>query len=143
MIEGDPTDDFLERELKLYPRRYRRYSDLRTYSEACDWAQTLDWQKNPYDRYLLHRELMRFLEATQCYLGRKNLFRAVSREDVSTGVTHLLDQYAARPVIIGVFRYVLLMIPWIVGHKSGQIRYSRLTQALARLPSDEPKQNNG
>ena len=57
------SETMLEIGAKLYTRRYHRFKDLRPFHEACEWAQSLDWRNNPYDRFLLKRELLRHIEA--------------------------------------------------------------------------------
>lgn len=121
MNEGELRDAASDPMSSLFPRRYRRFRDLRTYKAACDWSRTLDWQRNAYDRFLLERELRRYLEATQGYLGRENLFRVASRAGIESEIGLLLDEYAARPVPVSVFGYVLLMLPWVIRYKCGRL----------------------
>ena len=135
MTEGEFSVERSDPVSRLFPRRYRRFRDLRTYEAACDWSRTLDWQRSTYDRFLLERELLRYLEATQCYLGQESLFRIASREVIGSEIGLLLDEYAARPVPVSVFAYVLIMLPGVVGRKCGRRQQSRLTQVLADLPS--------
>jgi hypothetical protein len=122
---------------KLFPRRYRRFKDLRPYQEACEWARKLDWRQNPYDRFLLRRELLRHLESTEFYEGRRNVFTFASREEIAAEVDHLIDEFPDKYQSIGIFGYVLVTLPWRLGFKHGRIRHSRLTEALAKLPSGE------
>ena len=135
MSKAEPTDLMLEIGAKLFPRRYRRFRDLRPCQEACEWARKLDWRQNPYDRFLLRRELLRQLESTEFYEGRRNVFSFASREEIAAEVDRLLDGFPDKYESIGVFSYVLITIPWHLGFKHGWIRHSRLTQALATLPS--------
>lgn len=135
MSKLEPSELMLEIGAKLFPRRYRRFKDLRPYQEACEWARTLDWRQNPYDRFLLRRELLRHLENTEFYEGRRNVFTFASREEIATGVDHLMDKFPDKFEGIGVFGYVLVTLPWHLGFKHGRIRHSRLTEALAKLPS--------
>lgn len=120
---------------KLYPRLYRRFRDLRPYREACRWARKLDWRQNPYDRFLLRRELLRHLESTEFYRGRRNIFTFASREEIAAEVDQLLEKFPDKYDRLGVFGYVLIKLPWVLGFKHGRIRYSRLTEALAKWPS--------
>ncbi len=124
----------LELGAKLFPRRYRRFRDLRPYQEACEWARTLDWRQNPYARYLLRRELLLHLESTECYGGSRNIFTFVSREEIAAEVDRLIDEFPERYDSMGVFSYVVLTAPGNLSCRHGWISYNRLTQALATLP---------
>jgi hypothetical protein len=137
MSKPEPTELMLEIGAKFFPRRYRRFEDLRPYPEACEWARNLDWRQNPYDRFLLRRELLHHLESIASYAGIRNVFTFASREEIAAEVDRLLDEFPDKYGSIGVFGYVLVTLPWRLGFKHGRIRYSRLTEALAKLPSKE------
>ena len=141
MSKSEPTAIMEEIGARLFPRRYRRFKDLRSYQEACEWARKLDWRQNPYDRFLLRRELLRHLESTQFYEGHRNVFSFASRGEIATEVDRLIDKFPDKFESIGVFGYVLVMLPWHLAFKHGRIRHSRLTEALAKLPSK--KKGNG
>jgi len=130
-----PSDLMLEIGAKLYPRRYHRHRNLRPYQFACEWARKLDWRCNPYDRFLLHRELFRHLESTESYEGRRNVFSFASRGEIEGEIDRLLDEYPDEFPAIGVFAYVLMVLPLNMAHSHGRIRYRKLTQALAGLPA--------
>jgi hypothetical protein len=131
------SETVLEIGEKLFPRRYRRFRDLRPYQQACEWARMLDWRQNPYDRFLLRRELFRHLESTAFYDGRWNVFSFASREEIAAEVDRLMDEFPDEYKSTGVFAYVLVTIPWHLGFKHGRIRHSRLAEALAKLPTKE------
>jgi hypothetical protein len=133
MSKYEPSKLMQEMGAKLYPRRYRRFKDLRSFQDACEWARTLDWQKNPYDRYLLRRELLHHLESTEFYKGDQNIFRLASREEIATEVERLLDGFANEHKTMGVFAYVLTTLPWHVAFKHGMAEQSRLAAALKKL----------
>lgn len=118
---------------KLYPRRYRRYRDLRSFEDACDWAKTLDWQNNPYDRYLLKRELLHHLESTEFYKGSLNLFSIASRKEIAAEVERLMDEFPKEHKGMGVFAFVLTALPWRLAFKHGVAEQSRLAAALRKL----------
>jgi len=143
MSKPEPTDLMLEIGAKFYPRRYRRFRDLRPYQEACEWARTLDWRQNPYDRFLLRREMLRHLESTAFYEGHRNVFTFASREEIAAEIAGLLDKFSDKDEGIGVFSYILITLPWHLGFKHGRIRYSLLTKALATLPSKEATNGEG
>jgi hypothetical protein len=128
------SEAMLEIGAKLFPRRYRMFNDLRPYQQASEWAKALDWRQNPYDRFLLRRELLRHLESTQHYEGRRNVYSFASREDISAEADRLMDEFPAEFEKMGVFSYVLLTLPWNLAFKHGLARYSRLTEALEKLP---------
>jgi len=115
----------------LHPRRYRRFRDLRPDLAAVEWARNLDWRSNPYDRFLLKREILHHLEATAFYEAGWNVYSYASREEISAEVDRLLDtcppEYER-----GVFHHVLVTLPWELAFKHGRVRYSRLTEALAK-----------
>jgi len=133
MSEPEPSDLLLQINAKLFPRRYRRFRDLRPIDEACRWAETLDWRQNPYDRFLLRRELLRHLESTEIYKGRRNVFSFASRDEVSAEVDRLMNEFPDKFKSMGVFTYVLITLPWHLGFKHGRVRHSLLNKALAKL----------
>ena len=133
----------LEIGAKLFPRRYRRFRDLRPYQEACEWARKLDWRQNPYDCFLLRRELLRHLESTEFYKGSRNVFSFASREEISAEIDHLMDEFPDEFASSGVFKYVLVTLPWHLGFKHGLIHHSRLTEALAKLLSKASDDEDG
>lgn len=135
MSKPEPSKLMLEIGAKLYPRRYRRHRTLRPYQAACAWAQTLDWRRNPYDRFLLRRELLQHLESTECYEGRMNVFSFASGRAIGTEIDRLLDEFPDDYQRIGVFGYVLMVLPLNICYSHGQVRYSKLAQALVSLPS--------
>jgi hypothetical protein len=133
MSKYEPSKIMQEIGAKLYPRRYRRFKDLRTYQESCDWARTLDWKKNPYDRYLLRRELLHYLESTEFYKGGQNVFKFASRKEIAAEVDRLMDGFSDEYKRIGVFAYIVTSLPWHLAFKHGIAEQSRLAAALAKL----------
>jgi hypothetical protein len=128
------SEAFLEAGRKLFPRRYRRNRNVSALNEASEWARTLDWQDNPYDRFLFQRELMRQAENLYSYDGWINLFSFCSRQEVATEIEELLLEFkneygATRP-----FDYVLSVLPWRLGLKHGFVKHSKLEQALSSMP---------
>src|ERR1019366_207781 len=119
------SDTVLEVGRKLHPRRYRRFKDLRPDLEACAWAETLDWRNNPYDRFLLRREMLHHLEATSFYEAGWNVYSYASRAEIAAEVDNLLDncpaQYGGRQV----FHYVLVTLPWNLAFRHKIVRSSR------------------
>ena len=118
---------------KLFPRRYRRFKDLRSYNEASDWAKKLDWRQNPYDRFLLRRELLHYLESTQFHQGSWNVYTFASRDEIATAVDWLLDHFTDEFKPMGVFGYVIMSLPGHLGFRHGLIHHNRLDEALAGL----------
>lgn len=127
----------LEIGAKLFPRRYRRFKDLRPYQEACEWARTLNWRENPYDRFLLRRELLHHLEATQFHAGSSNVFTFASREEIAAEVGGMIEGYQAKHEPIGVFNFVLITVQWNLAYKHGRVRYSNLAAALGKMSLKE------
>jgi hypothetical protein len=128
------TDTMFEIGAKIFPRRYHRFKDLRPDQQACEWARTLDWRQNPYDRFLLRREILHHLESTAVYEGRLNVYSFASRDEIATEVDRLMDKFPEKYASLGVFSYVLLMLPWNLAFKHDQVQYSRLAEALGKLP---------
>jgi hypothetical protein len=128
------TETMLEIGAKLFPRRYHRFKDLRSHQQACEWAQTLDWRQNPYDRFLLRRELMHHIESTAFYEGHLNVYSFASRDEIAAEVDRLLDEFPDKYKSMGVFSYVLVLLPYNLAFKHGQVRYNRLAEALGKLP---------
>jgi hypothetical protein len=133
MSKSEPTEIMEEMVAKLFPRRYRRFKDLRPYQEACEWARTLDWRQNPYDRFLLRRELLHHLESSEFHNGRLNVFAFASREEIAGEADHLINEFPEKYEGLGVFSYVLITLPWRLGFKHGLIRHGKLDEALAKL----------
>jgi len=133
MSKYEPSELMQEIGARLYPRRYRRYKDLRSFQDACEWARTLDWQKNPYDRYLLRRELLHYLESTEFHRGGRNMFKFASREQIAAEVDGLMDRFPKEHKTAGVFAYVVTALPWHLAFKHGIAEHTRLTDALAKL----------
>jgi hypothetical protein len=130
---GNPrlSDTVLEVGRKLHPRRYHRFQDLRSDLEACAWAETLDWRNNPYDRFLLRREMLHHLEATSFYEACWNIYSYASRAEIAAEVDNLLDncqgEWRRR-----VFHYVLVTLPWNLAFSMESCATAAL---LRRLPS--------
>jgi hypothetical protein len=121
----------------LCPRRYRRFRDLRPWEEAAEWARTLDWRGNPYDRFLLRKEILRQLESTLVYASDfHNVYTYASREEIAFEVDRLLDELPAEFESRGPLRYVQIALPWHLAFKHGRVRHSRLAEALARFPQE-------
>src|SRR5687767_479342 len=104
------SEAMLEIAAKLYPKRYRRFKDLRPHQEACEWARTLDWRNNPYDRFLLKRELLRHIEADGMRDPFYNVYRYASRKEVAAELDRLLDEFPPEREQLGVFTYALIKI---------------------------------
>jgi hypothetical protein len=138
-IKPELTDMMLEIGAKLFPRRYRQFKDLRSPQEASEWARTLDWRKNPYDRFLLRRELLHHLENSAFHDGRRNVYSFASREEIEAEVDRVMGQFQNKHERIGIFSYVLTKVPWDLAFRHGRVRYSRLAKALALLPSKDYK----
>lgn len=126
----------LEIGAKVFPRRYPRFRDLRPYEEALEWAMKLNWRQNPYDRFLLRRDLLRRLEITGYYESRWDVFSFASRDEITAEIDHLMDEFPDEYEAIGVFTYVMITLPRNLRFKHGRIRHSRLTEALAKLPEE-------
>ena len=127
------TETMLEIGSKLFPRRYHRFKDLRPDQQACEWARTLDWRQNPYDRFLLRRELLHHLESTAFYESRLNVYSFASRDEIAAEVDRLMNEFPGEHESMDVFSYVLLMLPWNLAFKHGQVKPSRLAEALGKL----------
>jgi hypothetical protein len=137
MNAPQPSELMLEIGAKLYPRLYKRFKDLRPSIEACKWARTLDWRNNPYDRFLLRREILRHLESKEPHSPR-NIFTFASRGEIEAKVDQLMDEFPDKKYeSIGVFGYVLVKVPWDLAFKHGRVTYSRLAAALAKMPDKQ------
>ena len=98
-----------------------------------EWARTLDWRQNPYDRFLLRREILHHLESAAFHEGRRNVCSFASRDEIAAEVDHLMDEFPDKYESIGVFSYVLITLPWNLAFKHGQVQHSRLAEALGKL----------
>src|SRR5580698_83698 len=107
----ETSDLLFEIGAKLFPRRYHRFKDLRPYQQACEWARTLKWRQNPYDRFLLRREIVHHLESTAIHEGHWNIYSFASREEIAAEVNCLLNEFPDECAGMGIFAYVLLTLP--------------------------------
>jgi len=128
------TETMLEIGAKLFPRRYHRFKDLRPDQQACEWARTLDWRHNPYDRFLLRREILHHLESTAFHEGRWNVFSFASRNEIAAEVDRLMNEFPVEYESMGIFSYVLVTLPSDLAFKHGQAQHSRLAEVLGKLP---------
>ena len=113
----NPSDALLEIGRKFHPRRYRRFKDLRPSDEVECWARTLEWQNNPYDRFLLRREMLHYLESTVIYHSHKNIFKFASRSEIEAEVDRQIEAFGQRMraqphPIDNVFNYVSIRVVW-------------------------------
>ena len=137
------TETMLEIGAKLFPRRYSRFKDLRPDQQACEWARTLDWRQNPYDRFLLRREILHHLESTASYESRRNVYSFASRDEIAAEVDHLMDEFPDKYESIGVFSYVLITLRWNLAFKHGQVQHSLLAEALGSYHHKTTNNDNG
>jgi hypothetical protein len=137
------SDTILEIGAKFFPRRYRRFKDLRPFSEAREWAQTLDWRQNPYDRFLLRREILHHLESKSGHRAWENVFSFASREEIGGEVDRLMDEFPEEFERSGVFCYVLVTLPWLLRFRHDRVRYNRLAAVFGRLPSADESNKKG
>ncbi len=135
MSNPQPSDTVMEIARELHPRRYRRFKDLRPDLEADAWARTLDWRNNPYDRFLLRREILHHLESVSFYRASWNIYNFASREEIAADADRLIDKFPGKFETIGVFHYVLTALPWHLAFKHGVVKHSELLAALAQFPS--------
>ena len=127
------TETMLEIGARLFPRRYSRFKDLRPDPQACEWARTLDWRQNPYDRFLLRREILHHLESTAFYEGRLDVYSFASRDEIAAEVDRLMNEFPEQHESMDVFSYMLVTLPWHLALKHGRVQHSRLAEALWKL----------
>src|SRR4051812_14663412 len=111
---SDLSPTIIEIGEKLFPKRYRRFKDLRPYQEACGWADKLDWLNNPYDRFLLRREILRQLESTTSEPHR-NIFAFASRQEIKAKVDEAFVDYPTRfgeASGSALYQYCLIVLPF-------------------------------
>ena len=129
------SDAQIEIGRKSYPRRYSRFKDLRPYEKACEWARGLDWRNNPYDRFLLRREILHHAESIFPHDRHWNVYRFASRAEIAPEVDRLMDEFPEKHERVGVFTYVMVSLPWNLASTHGLIQHSRLVQVLSSLRS--------
>lgn len=105
---------------RFFPRLYRRHGDLRNCRELRQWAEKLDWRDNPYDRYLLRRELLRYIEAQRGDTPFCNVSLFARREQILKQIDYLLDNFPEELKRMGVFFYVAGVIPFFMLHVRGE-----------------------
>jgi hypothetical protein len=137
------SDTVLEIVARLCPRRYRRFKDLRPYGEASEWARKLDWRNNPYDRFLLRREILHHLESFAFYEPKWNVYAFASREEIAAEVDRLIENFPPEREWLGIFNYVLVKLPWDLAYKHRRIRFSLLTKALHQMPTKPGERSFG
>jgi hypothetical protein len=121
----ETSDVLFEIGAKLFPRRHHRFRDLRPYEEACEWAQTLDWRNNPYDRFLLRREILHHLEEEATHGGGFwKLYSFATREEIAAKVDQLLIELPRQFEREGVFCYVLNATKWDLAFEHGMVGFS-------------------
>ena len=112
-----------------------RFKDLRPWEQASAWARTLDWRGNPYDRFLLRREILRQLESSVVHEPDfHNVYTYASRYEIAVEVDKLLDEFPAEFEGGGPLGYVLVTLIWHLAFKHGLVRHSRLAEALNNFP---------
>ncbi len=130
----EPSSTMMEFGRRLFPRRYRRFKDLRTRAEATAWARELDWQNNPYDRFLLRREILHYLESTLFYEADCNVYTFASREEIAAEVDFLIDDFRDDTWgWMGLFQFVVRLLPWHIATKHGRVTHGRLETVLDGL----------
>lgn len=130
---SEPSEALLEIGRRFYPRRRARYRDLRPYQEACEWARTLDWRGNPYERFLLHRELLHYFLSVDHIDSIQKIRRIAAPGEMSAVIDHLLDTLPAEDSRLGIFTRVFLRLPWEIAYRHRLVKYSPLAQALGTL----------
>jgi hypothetical protein len=118
------SETILQIGMKFFPRRYHRFKDLR--EDVLDWVGTLDWRNNPYDHFLLRREILRHFETSNVHEGRMNVYTFASRDEISAECDLLLQEYSTKSDPINVFAYVTSLLKWRLGFRHGLIQYDRL-----------------
>jgi hypothetical protein len=126
------SDTILEVGRKVHPRLYRRFKDLRPWLAAADWAQTLDCRTNPYDRFLLRREILHHVES-ECW----NYYSLASREEIAAETDRLIDEFPGGDEPPGVFSYVFRNLFLYRLLKHPETKRNRLDEALAKLPAKQ------
>ncbi len=116
---------------RLFPRLYKRHGDLRDYQEARKWAESLDWRNNPYDRYLLRRELLHYIEAQRGDTPGFNIGLFMTREQILKEIDRLLNDYPKELKRMGIFLYVLGMMPFRVGKDPAMLKRKEWMQSVA------------
>lgn len=116
---------------KFYPGLYRHRRNVRDPDDAAEWAESLDWLNNPYDRFLLKREILRQSENFLRDKGPMNIWSFASREEIANEIDTVLSECEKKGRIRNVLSLILVTLPWRVGYKHGRIVYSRLAEAFA------------
>ena len=124
------SDTILEVGRKVHPRLYRRFKDLRPWVAAAAWARTLDWRTNPYDRFLLRREILHHVES-ECW----SYYRLASREEIAAETDRLINEFSGGNEPPGVLSYVFRNLVLHLLLKHPETKRNRLDEALAKLPA--------
>ena len=114
---------------RVHPPRYRLFKNLRSFEATAEWAQKLDWRENPYDRFLLRREILRHLE-NRSKAGFRNVYSYATRQEITAEVDRLMEKFPKKFEKWGVFGYVLTALPWYLALKHGKVRRDPLVATL-------------
>lgn len=109
---------------RLCPRLYKRHGDLRSQQEVRQWAERLDWRNNPYDRYLLRKELLRFMEAQRGDEPFFNVGLFAKRDQILKQIDYLLDNFPEELKRMGIFMYVVVALPFYMQRGRGKNRHA-------------------
>ncbi|RYD85091.1 MAG: hypothetical protein EOP84_03605 [Verrucomicrobiaceae bacterium] len=124
----DLSDVYFEIGRKLNPRRKLGSVRVRDYEAACQWSLNLDWRKNPYDRFLLCRELLLHFERLMHEDARSDIFAFASRSEIVATIEWLFGRYEQRcsemteaagfdfQKVQSVFAYVAWALPSYLQH---------------------------
>ena len=113
---------------KFYPPLSKRGEHLRDADEAAEWASSLDWSNNPYDRFLLKREIVRQSERFWRDKVPMNCWTFASPDEIAGEVDKLLDEYKQEGRTRHIFQLILATLPWTLGYKHGRVQSSRLAR---------------
>jgi hypothetical protein len=108
---------------RLFPRLYKRHGDLRNQGEVRQWAEKLDWRNNPYDRYLLRRELLRHIESYRYDMPGCNVGLFAKRDQILKQIDYLLDNFPEELNRMGIFMYVVVALPFYMQRGRGKDRH--------------------
>lgn len=109
---------------RLFPRLYKRHGDLRNQCEVRKWAESLDWRNNPYDRYLLRRELLHHAEADRSDMPEFNVGLFAKRDQILKQIDYLLDNFPVELKRMGIFMYVVVALPFYMQRGRGKDRHA-------------------